>query len=153
MDPGPEIGNSWEYWAFGTRVPRAAKVRIGNDKSVANLFQQTQWTYSDHHPKAGQSKTLNDIVTHDFILPVEYVHSWFQESTWAAINNRGRLGGRPDYQNAVIMREEATKLSPKTKQSHMHYRAIHSSSTDCARRPKSEASRSSSVGVWYEICH
>ncbi|KAH7068525.1 hypothetical protein FB567DRAFT_555398 [Paraphoma chrysanthemicola] len=50
-----------------------------------------------------------DVVNHSFILPVEYINSWFLESTWPNIETNGRVEGRPHLDDAVILRELATK--------------------------------------------
>ena len=106
----PEIGNSWEFWAFGTRVPRPGRVRIDADEVLPNLFSQHQWSYVISTEAAGESKSHEDAVKHDFILPVEYINSWFLESTWKTITRLGRLAGRPNHDDSVLLRLEARKV-------------------------------------------
>jgi hypothetical protein len=107
---GPEIGNSWEYFAFGTRLPTGGRIRVDRTEGPPNVFSQCQWNYLCATEEAGWSKTDYDIITHDFILPVEYINSWFLESTWQSIAANGREQGRPSINNAVVLRELATKM-------------------------------------------
>ncbi|KAF1842720.1 uncharacterized protein K460DRAFT_340083 [Cucurbitaria berberidis CBS 394.84] len=104
----PEIGNSWEYWAFGSRVPGAGKLHECTGQELPNIFQRCQWNWIDSTEQGGQGK--HSVLIHDFILPVEYTNLWFRESTWEAIAQNGRKMGRPSHDNLVIMRELPTDL-------------------------------------------
>ncbi|KAH9866041.1 hypothetical protein J1614_008605 [Plenodomus biglobosus] len=107
---GPEVGISWEYWAFGMRAPDAGRIREFANEPVANIFQRHQWNYSVSTMEAGESNVQHDLVVHNFITPFEFIYSWFQESTWQSIATKGRVAGRPSYRNAVVLRTEAVKF-------------------------------------------
>lgn len=104
----PELGESWEYWAFGSRVPCAGKLHAHADQDLPNIFQRCQWNWVNSTEQGGQDR--HNVLIHDFILPVEYINSWFQESTWEAIAQHGRKVGRPSHDNVVILRERPTDL-------------------------------------------
>jgi hypothetical protein len=107
---GPEIGDSWEHWAFGIRAPHAGRVRVVTGESIPNVFQQHQWSYSHSTAEAGESDAPSALVQHTFILPVEWINAWFQQSTWDTIAADGRVEGRPSYWDAAILRGEAVKM-------------------------------------------
>jgi hypothetical protein len=102
LEEEAELGWSWEYFAFGSRAPTGRRIRQRGDKGVPNEFQQCQWNYTGATLEAGRGK--HPVVEHDFVLPVQYIHSWFQESTWQNIATNGRLAGRPNFHNALVMR-------------------------------------------------
>ncbi|CAO2656600.1 Nn.00g054030.m01.CDS01 [Neocucurbitaria sp. VM-36] len=104
----PELGVSWEYWVFGSRVPGAGKLQQYADQALPNIFQRLQWNWVDSTEKGGQGR--HDALIHDFIFPVAHINSWFQESTWEAIAEQGRKEGRPSHNDMVIMREYPTNM-------------------------------------------
>jgi hypothetical protein len=108
-----ELGNSWEYWAFGSRVPCGG--RIGNPISLneSNLFQQSQWSTIWSTVEGGRS--VHDVYEHDYVLPVEYFSEWFQDATWQRIAANGREAGRPAHTNVVLMKEELTDVGASDK--------------------------------------
>ncbi|CBX98618.1 predicted protein [Plenodomus lingam JN3] len=85
----PEIGVSWEYWAFGMRTPDAGRDQKLTNEAIPNIFQRHQWNYSYSTLEAGQSNASLDLVQHNFVIPFGYIHSWFQESTWRSIASKG----------------------------------------------------------------
>ncbi|KAH7061689.1 hypothetical protein BKA63DRAFT_429950 [Paraphoma chrysanthemicola] len=86
----PELGQSWEYFAFGMRVPPGGRIRGTKGESPPHIFSQCHWNYAWATEEAGRSDTHFDVVNHDFILPVDYINSWFLESTWRNIETNGR---------------------------------------------------------------
>lgn len=65
-----ELGNAWEYWAFGTRIPCVATRSEGGKKGVvANVLQKGLFSYVWSTPEAGW------LVNYDIVLPTEWIHS------------------------------------------------------------------------------
>ncbi|KAF2831730.1 hypothetical protein CC86DRAFT_367023 [Ophiobolus disseminans] len=106
-----EIGNSWEYWAFGSRVPVGVRLTPQGSTETTNNFQRCQWNYIWSTKQVGRSD--HPVIDHDFVLPVEYIHSWFREATWQRIATNGREAGRPNYAQAVFLREEPCGVDAK----------------------------------------
>lgn len=111
--PAQEIGNSWEYWAFGSRVPVGVRLVPQDSEYEDNGFQRCQWSYIWSTEQAGRLNHL--ILDHDYVLPVQYISDWFQESTWRRIKILGRVAGRPNHSQVVIMREEPCDVDAKDK--------------------------------------
>jgi len=105
----PEIGESWEHWAFGTRVPTPGRVKMHAREELSNLFSMHQWSYVVATEDAPESRSALDAVQHDFVLPVEYINSRFLESTWANIARKGKVAGRPNHNDTVIVKHEPHK--------------------------------------------
>jgi hypothetical protein len=47
----PELGISWEQFAFGSRLPGAGKLLVDDDQDTPNIFQRCQWAGSTTHCK------------------------------------------------------------------------------------------------------
>jgi hypothetical protein len=105
----PELGISWEQFAFGSRLPGAGKLLDDDDRDTPNIFQRCQWGWVDNTLQGGVC--MNRLLKHHFIVPVDYVHAWFQESTWRDIATYGRETGRPSQQNHQIMRLEPQDMA------------------------------------------
>lgn len=94
-----ELGNSWEYWAFGTRIPQIATFRVGDEgEEEANVLQKGLWSYVWSLPDAGL------LGEHNAVLPVSWIHSWFREKTWQTIADKGRVDGRPGFKDVVFLK-------------------------------------------------
>jgi len=106
--PAYEIGNSWEFFAFGTRVPVGGRFCPEGSTDEPNNFQQGQFSYVWSTEAA--KKCMHPILNHDFIVPVDYIHEWFQETTWARITAKGRAYGRPNFDTSVVVREEPVSV-------------------------------------------
>lgn len=107
---GPELGNSWEFWAFASRVPFAGKLlKRGDNKPYPDFFQRFHWNWVEYTEGSGQSRRQG--LGHDLILPVEYINSWFRESTWNKIRIKGREVGRPSHDGMVVLRKLATRMT------------------------------------------
>ncbi|KAJ4372053.1 hypothetical protein N0V83_003826 [Neocucurbitaria cava] len=104
----PELGHSWEYWAFGAPIPEAGQLQTDADQGRPNRFHRVQWNYVRETVAAGRD--LHGAMSHDFIIPVQYINAWFQESTWRAIAKRGRVAGRPNHNDSVITRVQVKEL-------------------------------------------
>lgn len=106
----PELGNSWEYWAFGARVPQVATLSEGEPKSMnANVLQKGLWSFVWSTPGAGWA------LDHDIVLPASWIHKWFREEMWQRIADEGRVKGRPGFEDAVILRETLVGKVPGSK--------------------------------------
>ncbi|KAH7372277.1 hypothetical protein BKA66DRAFT_387498, partial [Pyrenochaeta sp. MPI-SDFR-AT-0127] len=105
---GPELGESWEHWAFGSRMGGAGKLHEYDDQEPPSVFERCQWSWTDSTEQGGHS--THPVLVHDFIFPVEYMNAWFQESTWNSIATHGRKAGRPGHDNIVIMRAQPQEL-------------------------------------------
>jgi hypothetical protein len=78
---GPELGQSWEYWALGSRVPNAGKlVPIDKERDPPNIFTRCDCNYVPDTVEGGESDNI--AIYHDFIFPVDWINSWFLEDTW-----------------------------------------------------------------------
>ena len=73
-----------------------------NNPSIPNVFQRCQWSWVDSTLQGGVC--MNRGLKHHFIVILDYIHAWFQESTWARIVAHGREAGRPSQHNHQIMR-------------------------------------------------
>jgi hypothetical protein len=100
-------------FAFGAAGPQAGKLQAHNDRTLPNIFQQSQWFYVPLTEGTGVG--TNDVVLHDIVLPVQYINDWLQEATWTRITTVGRRNGRPNYNGAVILRHTATRMASARK--------------------------------------
>jgi hypothetical protein len=99
----PELGNSWELWAFGNRVPQGGRVLL-EEGIEPNFFQCCQWSFVWSTEAGGTSR--DRMFEYDYVLTVDYINAWFREETWERIQRLGRKEGRPSHDDVVIMREE-----------------------------------------------
>jgi hypothetical protein len=86
------------------------RVRVDAGEEVPNFFRMHQWSYVVATEDTPESRSALDAVNHDFVLPVEYINSWFLESTWNNIARKGKVAGRPNHNATVILKHEATKI-------------------------------------------
>jgi hypothetical protein len=107
---GPELGNSWEIWAFGSRVPDVNRARGKQEVALSSSFCRGSWSHVLDTEQTGVSRSHFELVAHELIVLTEYTSSWFQESTWGAIARKGRLAGRPNLEDSVILSYEVTEL-------------------------------------------
>jgi hypothetical protein len=101
---GPELGNDWEFWALGSRVPTAGNIRIRRDPhdyEPTNIFSQSDWNYTFETGSGGRS--CHECISHQFIFPFKWINDWFREETWQNIDNHGKTAGRPNHDNMVIL--------------------------------------------------
>lgn len=108
LEKEAELGYSWEYFAFGSRTPTGRRSCRRGDKGLPNELHQCQWSYFQATLEAERGE--HPLINHDFILPVPYIHDWFQESTWKRTATDGRLEGRPNFDDALIMRQVPVNL-------------------------------------------
>lgn len=57
-----------------------------------------------HADDTPESRSALEAVKHDFVLPVEYINSWFLGSTWNDIAREGKVAGRPNHNATVILK-------------------------------------------------
>jgi hypothetical protein len=101
----PELGISWEHFAFGSRIPGAGKLMEDADgQSMPNIFQRCQWSWIDSTLQGGVR--MNRALKYYLVVPVEYINAWFRESTWVCIAKCGREAGRPSQRGHQILRLE-----------------------------------------------
>lgn len=87
------------------------EARDDEEPTEISAFQRSNLSYV-WSTNAGLPK--HKILTFSFILPVDYTHAWFQESTWARIA-QNRVNGRPNFDHAVVLRcEPDTQIAPAT---------------------------------------
>jgi hypothetical protein len=99
----PELGNSWEFWAFGSRVPQGGRMQLEGSVEP-NLFQCCQWSFVWSTEAGGASQ--HRMLDFEYVLTVDYTNAWFLEETWERIQRLGRKEGRPSHDDVVIIREE-----------------------------------------------
>ncbi|KAA8616969.1 hypothetical protein PtrV1_10270 [Pyrenophora tritici-repentis] len=92
---GPELGNDWEWWALGSRVPTAAKILETPEDQATTAFSLSNFCHTFQTKTGGKS----------------YYKDCFQESTWASIRANGREAGRPIHDNLVIVSELGTDVA------------------------------------------
>jgi hypothetical protein len=99
----PELGESWELWAFGSRVPQGGQMQL-EEGVMPNFFQRCQWSFVWFTETGGMCR--HSMLNHSYVLTVDYINAWFREETWERIQRVGRIEGRPGHNDAAIMREE-----------------------------------------------
>ncbi|CAE7001274.1 hypothetical protein PTNB85_09071 [Pyrenophora teres f. teres] len=105
----PELGEEWEWWALGSRVPAAGKLQETPQEKSPTVFSQSNWCHT-FETKTGGFSYVKGCVSHVYIFPVEWTNSWFQEATWTNICDNGREAGRPTHDNLVILSELGTNM-------------------------------------------
>jgi hypothetical protein len=83
----PELGNSWEVWAFGSRMAMGGSIQpddgeptepYDGEPTEPYAFQRAQWNRASS-TDAGLYKYK--VVSLAVILPVDYTYAWFQQAT------------------------------------------------------------------------
>jgi len=110
VNPKPELGESWEAWAFGSLRAWPGKIHERPGQAMPSVSQRCQWLCVGETVNGGRGHP-DGVLRYDYVLPVEYYNSWFREATWMRIRNLGRVPGRPDFAGAVIMRQIAERLT------------------------------------------
>ena len=105
---GPELGNSWEWWAFGSRVPTGRKIQENAEEEPRTIFSRSNWSQTFQTKTSGFY--FQPCVSHSYVFPMEWINSWFQEATWVNIRTNGREAGRPSHDNLIVMSQLGTKM-------------------------------------------
>ncbi|EDU50632.1 predicted protein [Pyrenophora tritici-repentis Pt-1C-BFP] len=88
---GPELGNDWEWWALGSRVPTAAKILETPEDQATTAFSLSNFCHT-FQTKTGGKSYYKDCVSH-------------------IIRANGREAGRPIHDNLVIVSELGTDVA------------------------------------------
>jgi hypothetical protein len=122
LDEKTEVGNAWEYWAFGRRVPqpmhvipvasRAQNVQRSLAEQPLHLFTRSNWHWTNATVESGKPK--HTCIFHSFVSPVKWFGDWFREETWNRINTYGRQAGRPSSDEIKILQEIGVRLTDET---------------------------------------
>jgi hypothetical protein len=78
------------------------------NKWEPNIFQRADCNYTVETQSGGRG--YHDSISHQIIFLFKWINEWFLEATWQNITAHGRMPGRPNHDDMVLLYERGITL-------------------------------------------